>query len=149
MGESASPKKKEREQRSAEGSVGRSVLFSHDAAGCAVPHGIGCYDCAHDTYMHCYQVFAMTKLFLTQLLVRGRVAPKIEKWKRRRSGIIVVSSIISSIPIGSLAYSATKRYVRDQFKALSSEMVDRKNNVEVLSLMPGFVATNMTKRIKS
>jgi len=29
MGESASPKKKEREQRSAEGSVGRSVLFSH------------------------------------------------------------------------------------------------------------------------
>ena len=28
-------------------------------------------------------------------------------------------------------------------------MVDRKNNVEVLSLMPGFVATNMTKRIKS
>ena len=29
MGESASPKEKEREQRSAEGSVGRSVLFSH------------------------------------------------------------------------------------------------------------------------
>ena len=28
-------------------------------------------------------------------------------------------------------------------------MIDRKNNVEVLSLMPGFVATNMTKRIKS
>ena len=83
------------------------------------------------------------------MLVRGRVAPKIEKWKKRRSGIIVVSSIMSSIPIGSLAYSATKRYVRDQFKAISKEMVDRKNNVEVLSLMPGFVATNMTKRIKS
>ena len=91
----------------------------------------------------------MTKLFLTQLLVRGRVAPKIEKWKRRRSGIIVVSSIMSSLPIGSLVYAATKRYVRDQFKALSTEMADRKNNVEVLSLMPGFVATNMTKRIKS
>ena len=60
MGESASPKKKEREQRSAEGSVGRSVLFSHDAAACAAPHGIGCYDCVHDTYMHCFQVFAMS-----------------------------------------------------------------------------------------
>ena len=60
-----------------------------------------------------YQVAAMTKLFLTQLLVRGRVAPKIEKWKRRRSGIIVVSSIMSSVPVGSITYSATKIFVRD------------------------------------
>ena len=92
----------------------------------------------------------MTREFLPRLLVRGRVAPKIEKWKRRRSAIIVVSSIMSALPLGgSVTYSSTKRFVRDYFAALSREMIDRKNNVEVLSLMPGFVSTNMTKWIKS
>ena len=92
----------------------------------------------------------MTKMFLVRLMTRGRVAPKIEKWKRRRSGIIVVSSVINSLPIGGgITYGATKRFVTSYFRGLSREMVDRKKNVEVLCVMPGFVSTNMTAWIQN
>ena len=92
----------------------------------------------------------MTKLLLQKLFVRARTAPKINKRERRRSGIIVVSSVASCIPIpGGITYGATKKSVRTFFHALSHEMKNMKNNVEVLTLMPAGVDTSMASHVQN
>ena len=69
--------------------------------------------------------------------------------KLRKSGIIVVSSMSSCIPLPqATVYGATKACVRAISSALYKEMDHYKKRVEVIAIMPGLVDTNMTKFIE-
>jgi short-subunit dehydrogenase len=60
-----------------------------------------------------------------------------------RSAIINVSSIAGTIPFpGNTTYAATKVFIDYFSRALAFEV---RAKVDVLSLRPAFVATNMTK----
>ena len=85
----------------------------------------------------------MLKVLLPWLFVRGRGLMRREKM--RKSGIIVVSSLSSCILLpGATIYGASKACVRALFSALNKEMHYYRKRVEVLTLIPGLVDTNMT-----
>ena len=85
-----------------------------------------------------YSLCILLKFLLPQLNKRST--------KQKKSGVIATSSMGGCFVVkGNITYHCSKVFVNYLIKAVSYELDKANRNVELLSLMPGPVETNMTK----
>ena len=85
-----------------------------------------------------YSLCILLKMLLPQLNERCT--------KQKKSGVIVTSSLGGCFVVrGNITYHSSKVFVNFLIKAVIHELNKAKSKVELLSLMPAAVETNMTK----